>query len=178
MICCSYLFSLIGQFIGCKTLQDKCCLILSTLLEAFQNNPTEDIIHVLGQQLQVYSHSFLLSVVLYVTCWTLNPALTLLICYCCVVPGLQIGCLLHSSWKQPRAPHHAVFKSYVFTSPTHCGCWSISLWLHQGVDLVTFPTEWIDLGATPCIFILAVWTTVICIFLFYFFFFFFFLEMM
>lgn len=47
-----YLFSLIGQFIGCKTLQDKCCLILSTLLEAFQNNPTKDIIHVLGQQLQ------------------------------------------------------------------------------------------------------------------------------
>ncbi|XP_058091812.1 serine/threonine-protein kinase ATM isoform X2 [Magnolia sinica] len=49
---CCYLFNLVGQFIGCRALQDQCCLILSTLLEAFKNNPTKDVTSVLGEQLQ------------------------------------------------------------------------------------------------------------------------------
>ncbi|KAL5723782.1 non-specific serine/threonine protein kinase [Ranunculus cassubicifolius] len=48
----SYLFNLVGQFIGCHALQEQCCLILFKLLEAFDNNPTKDTINVLGEQLQ------------------------------------------------------------------------------------------------------------------------------
>ncbi|KAK1564596.1 hypothetical protein Q3G72_006661 [Acer saccharum] len=48
----NYLFNLIGQFIGCHALQDQCCRIISALLKAFKNNPSKEIINVLGEQLQ------------------------------------------------------------------------------------------------------------------------------
>ncbi|XP_044477149.1 serine/threonine-protein kinase ATM isoform X3 [Mangifera indica] len=48
----NYLFNLIGQFIGCHALQDQCCRIISALLKPFKNNPSKEIIHVLGEQLQ------------------------------------------------------------------------------------------------------------------------------
>lgn len=54
-VSCSYLFNLIGQFIGCLDLQDQCCRIISVLLETFKSNPSREIISVLGEQLQVGS---------------------------------------------------------------------------------------------------------------------------
>ncbi|XP_077244126.1 serine/Threonine-kinase ATM-like protein isoform X2 [Tasmannia lanceolata] len=48
----SYLFNIVGQFIGIEALQDQCCLMLSTLLEAFKSNSTKDVTSVLGEQLQ------------------------------------------------------------------------------------------------------------------------------
>ncbi|XP_048228650.1 serine/threonine-protein kinase ATM isoform X3 [Ricinus communis] len=48
----NYLFNLVGQFIGCWALQDQCCRIISSLLETFKRNPSEDIVRVLGEQLQ------------------------------------------------------------------------------------------------------------------------------
>jgi ataxia telangiectasia mutated family protein len=50
---CSYLFNLIGQFIGCLALQEQCCRIISALLKIFKSNPSKEIISVLGEQLQV-----------------------------------------------------------------------------------------------------------------------------
>ncbi|XP_043704321.1 serine/threonine-protein kinase ATM isoform X2 [Telopea speciosissima] len=47
-----YLFNLIGQFIGCEPLQEQCCVILSTILEAFKNNTSKDVMNVLGEQLR------------------------------------------------------------------------------------------------------------------------------
>jgi hypothetical protein len=51
----SYLFNLIGQFIGSHALQDQCCGIISVLLRTFKSNPSKEMISVLGEQLQVYS---------------------------------------------------------------------------------------------------------------------------
>lgn len=51
---CSYLFNLIGQFISSHALQDQCCGIISALLWTFKSNPSEEMISVLGEQLQVY----------------------------------------------------------------------------------------------------------------------------
>ncbi|KAK7317181.1 hypothetical protein RJT34_01188 [Clitoria ternatea] len=48
----SYLFNLIGPMIGCHTLQDQCCRILSALLVTLKKNPSPDIIRMLGDQLQ------------------------------------------------------------------------------------------------------------------------------
>ncbi|KAJ4974544.1 hypothetical protein NE237_007718 [Protea cynaroides] len=47
-----YLFNLVGHFIGCEPLQEQCCVIISTILEAFKNNPSKDVMHVLGEQLR------------------------------------------------------------------------------------------------------------------------------
>ena len=60
---CSYLFNLVGQFIGVYALQDQCCRIVSALLKAFRDNPSKEIVNVLGEQLQVLirSHKSLLS---------------------------------------------------------------------------------------------------------------------
>ncbi|KAB2013879.1 hypothetical protein ES319_D09G187000v1 [Gossypium barbadense] len=48
----NYLFNLIGQYIGCHALQDQCCCIISSLLKTFKNNPSKEIVGVLGEQLQ------------------------------------------------------------------------------------------------------------------------------
>ncbi|KAF5476799.1 hypothetical protein F2P56_003496 [Juglans regia] len=48
----TYLFNLVGQFIGCHALQDQCCCIISTLLSTFRSNPSKEIVSVLGEQLQ------------------------------------------------------------------------------------------------------------------------------
>ncbi|CAB4280796.1 unnamed protein product [Prunus armeniaca] len=48
----NYLFNLVGQFIGCRALQDQCCRIISALLKTFKSNPSKEIISVLGEQLQ------------------------------------------------------------------------------------------------------------------------------
>ncbi|KAM7277000.1 hypothetical protein ACFE04_018866 [Oxalis oulophora] len=48
----NYVFNLIGQFIGCHSLQDQCCRIVSALLEIFKKNPSKEIISFLGEQLQ------------------------------------------------------------------------------------------------------------------------------
>nr|POF16890.1 serine/threonine-protein kinase atm [Quercus suber] len=48
----NYLFNLIGQFISSHALQDQCCGIISALLRTFKSNPSEEMISVLGEQLQ------------------------------------------------------------------------------------------------------------------------------
>ncbi|KAH9776171.1 serine/threonine-protein kinase ATM [Citrus sinensis] len=48
----NYLFNLVGQFIGVYALQDQCCRIVSALLKAFRDNPSKEIVNVLGEQLQ------------------------------------------------------------------------------------------------------------------------------
>ncbi|KAM3751704.1 hypothetical protein ACB098_04G130100 [Castanea mollissima] len=48
----NYLFNLIGQFISSHALQDQCCGIISALLWTFKSNPSEEMISVLGEQLQ------------------------------------------------------------------------------------------------------------------------------
>ncbi|XP_048138242.1 serine/threonine-protein kinase ATM isoform X3 [Rhodamnia argentea] len=48
----SYLFNLVGQYIGCHALQDQCCRIIATLLKTFENDPSKEISSVLGEQLQ------------------------------------------------------------------------------------------------------------------------------
>ncbi|KAK9995769.1 hypothetical protein SO802_020455 [Lithocarpus litseifolius] len=48
----NYLFNLIGQFINSHALQDQCCGIISALLRTFKSNPSEEMISVLGEQLQ------------------------------------------------------------------------------------------------------------------------------
>ncbi|KAK9278063.1 hypothetical protein L1049_027621 [Liquidambar formosana] len=48
----NYLFNLVGQLIGCISLQDQCCRIISKLLETFKSNPSKEIVGVLGEQLQ------------------------------------------------------------------------------------------------------------------------------
>lgn len=54
-VLCSYLFNLVGQFIGCQALLDQCCRIISALLKTFKSKPSKEIICVLGEQLQVGS---------------------------------------------------------------------------------------------------------------------------
>jgi ataxia telangiectasia mutated family protein len=48
----SYIFNLVGQFIGYPSLQDQCCSIASCLLDLFKSNPAKEIVSVLGDQLQ------------------------------------------------------------------------------------------------------------------------------
>ncbi|XP_031496138.1 serine/threonine-protein kinase ATM isoform X2 [Nymphaea colorata] len=47
-----YLFNLIGQCIEFPVLEEKCCFLISLLLENFRNNSSSDSISVLGEQLQ------------------------------------------------------------------------------------------------------------------------------
>ncbi|XP_042498310.1 serine/threonine-protein kinase ATM isoform X2 [Macadamia integrifolia] len=49
-----YLFNLVGQFVRCEPLQEQCCVILSTILEAFKSNTSKDVMNVLGEQLQFF----------------------------------------------------------------------------------------------------------------------------
>lgn len=49
----SYLLNLTGQHIGYHSLQDQCCRIISSLLDAVENNTSQEIISALGEQLQV-----------------------------------------------------------------------------------------------------------------------------
>ncbi|KAL3824832.1 hypothetical protein ACJIZ3_020861 [Penstemon smallii] len=48
----NYLLNLIGQFIGCHSLMDQCCYIISTLLNISRDKPTGETTRVLGEQLQ------------------------------------------------------------------------------------------------------------------------------
>ncbi|GFZ03747.1 serine/threonine-kinase ATM-like protein [Actinidia rufa] len=47
-----YLFNLVGQFLGCHALQDRCCGIISSLLQMYRSNPSKETAGVLGEQLQ------------------------------------------------------------------------------------------------------------------------------
>ncbi|CAN6483726.1 unnamed protein product [Victoria cruziana] len=47
-----YLFSLIGQCIEFPVMEEKCCFLISLLLENFRNNSSRDSTSVLGKQLQ------------------------------------------------------------------------------------------------------------------------------
>ncbi|XP_042436712.1 serine/threonine-protein kinase ATM-like isoform X3 [Zingiber officinale] len=47
-----YIMSIIGQLICSQFLQEQCCIILSTLLEAFKTESGKDAYNVLGEQLQ------------------------------------------------------------------------------------------------------------------------------
>ncbi|WOL02921.1 serine/threonine-protein kinase ATM [Canna indica] len=47
-----YIISIVGQFVRNLFLQEQCCIILSTLLEAFQVKSTKEVFTVLGEQLQ------------------------------------------------------------------------------------------------------------------------------
>ncbi|KAJ4840216.1 hypothetical protein Tsubulata_002970 [Turnera subulata] len=49
----SYLFNLIGQFIGSEALQEQCCRVISALLNTIKSHPSEGIANVLGEQLQL-----------------------------------------------------------------------------------------------------------------------------
>ncbi|CAN1347706.1 Serine/threonine-protein kinase ATM [Linum perenne] len=48
----NYLFNLTGQFIDTKALQDQSCRIISSLLSTFEENPSDVIFNVQGDQLQ------------------------------------------------------------------------------------------------------------------------------
>ncbi|KAK4479331.1 hypothetical protein RD792_014843 [Penstemon davidsonii] len=48
----NYLLNLIGQFIGCHSLMDQCCYIISTLLNISRDKPSGETTRVLGEQLQ------------------------------------------------------------------------------------------------------------------------------
>ncbi|XAR50182.1 Non-specific serine/threonine protein kinase [Bertholletia excelsa] len=48
----SYLLNLVGQFFSCHALQEQCCHIISTLLQTFRSNPSQETAGVLGEQLQ------------------------------------------------------------------------------------------------------------------------------
>ncbi|KAI4341398.1 hypothetical protein MLD38_026128 [Melastoma candidum] len=48
----NYLFNLVGQYIGYPSLQPQCCRIIWSLLENFQDKPSQKMIIVLGEQLQ------------------------------------------------------------------------------------------------------------------------------
>ncbi|XP_022845090.1 serine/threonine-protein kinase ATM isoform X2 [Olea europaea var. sylvestris] len=48
----NYILNLIGQFIGCYSLMDQCCYIISTLLKIFSDNPSGETTGVLGEHLQ------------------------------------------------------------------------------------------------------------------------------
>ncbi|KAL6997150.1 non-specific serine,threonine protein kinase [Sarracenia purpurea var. burkii] len=48
----TYLFNLVGQFVGCHALQDQCCCIISRLLQTYRGSPSKETAGVLGEQLQ------------------------------------------------------------------------------------------------------------------------------
>ncbi|PIN15510.1 Non-specific serine/threonine protein kinase [Handroanthus impetiginosus] len=48
----NYLLNLIGKFIGCHSLMDQCCYIISTLLKISRDNLSEETTRVLGEHLQ------------------------------------------------------------------------------------------------------------------------------
>ncbi|KAJ0962868.1 hypothetical protein J5N97_027990 [Dioscorea zingiberensis] len=48
----TYIFSIVGHFISNRSLENQCCGIISTLLDAFRINPTKEKFNILGEQLQ------------------------------------------------------------------------------------------------------------------------------
>lgn len=128
---CSYIISMVGNYIQQKPLQGQCCNILSKLLAAFDGNTSAETLEVLGRQLQVdftnsnqKKNNCLMNFYLLSTSnsnWTVTGS------------SSKISYFLPNQWERRKKWYWRFIKSSFFTSSIDSGGRSSALWLHKSM---------------------------------------------